>query len=130
MTSFTLLLAKGLGRCIFQTFKEPKIQNFGNQGTTSRLYWTYHKPPILSYSEVGTYISASFCKHGRYLQSQVFKYITEKCYDSDVNDVAFLRIYQAKVNIFSGTEGASNIILWEQYQLEINILRNKNHLIF
>ena len=27
--------AKGLGEWIFQAFKEPKIQNFGNHGATS-----------------------------------------------------------------------------------------------
>ena len=30
--------AKGLGECIFKTFKEPKIQTFGNQGASSRVY--------------------------------------------------------------------------------------------
>ena len=45
--------AKGLGECIFQTFKEPKIQNFGNQGATFRVYWVYYKPPVLSNSGFG-----------------------------------------------------------------------------
>lgn len=60
-----------------------------------------------------------------YIQSQVFKNITEKCNDSNVIDMfieALSRISRAKVNIFSGTEGVSNIIVREQYQLEINIL--------
>ena len=60
--------------------------------------------------------------------SQVFKYITDKCYDSDVVDTfteAFSRIYRVKINIFSGIEGVSDIIVGEQYQLEIKILRKK-----
>ena len=56
--------AKGLGECIFQTFKEPKIQNFGNQGATSRVYWVYYKPPVLSYSEVGTYANVEYMSCG------------------------------------------------------------------
>ena len=32
-----------------------QIQNFNNHGATSRIYWVYYKPPVLSYSEVGTY---------------------------------------------------------------------------
>ena len=62
--------------------------------------------------------------------SQVFKYITEKCYDSDVVHMfteVFSQIYQAKINIFSGIEGISNIIVGEQYQLEIKILRKKDY---
>ena len=47
---------KGLGECIFQVFKEPKIQNFGKHGATSGVYWVYYKPPVLSYSDVGTYV--------------------------------------------------------------------------
>ena len=47
-------------RADFQAFREPKIQNFGNHGATSGIYWVYYKPPILSYWEVGTYDKA-FC---------------------------------------------------------------------
>ena len=47
--------AKGPRKCIFQAFKEPKFQNFGNHGATSSIYQIYYKPPVLSYSEVGTY---------------------------------------------------------------------------
>ena len=35
-------------RVHFQPFREPKIQNFGNHGATSGIYWVYYKPPILS----------------------------------------------------------------------------------
>ena len=42
-------------RVHFQAFREPKIQNFDNCGATSRMYRVYYKPPVLSYSEVGTY---------------------------------------------------------------------------
>ena len=35
------------GEYIFQAFKEPKIQNFGNHGATSGMYWAYYKPPVL-----------------------------------------------------------------------------------
>ena len=47
--------AKGPGESIFQAFKGPKIQNFGNHYATSEIYYVYYKPPVLSYSEVGTY---------------------------------------------------------------------------
>ena len=40
----------------FQAFREPKIQNFGNHVATSKIYWVHYKPPVLSYSEVGTYV--------------------------------------------------------------------------
>ena len=52
-------IAKGPGEFIFQAFKEPKIQDFDNHGATSGIYWVYYKPPVLSYSEVGTYGSQS-----------------------------------------------------------------------
>ena len=51
-------------RVHFQIFKEPKIQNFGNQGATSRVYWVYYKPPVLSYSEVGTYANVEYMSCG------------------------------------------------------------------
>ena len=47
--------SKGPPECIFQAFKEHKIQNLGNRGVTSRMCWVYHKSPALSYSEVGIY---------------------------------------------------------------------------
>ena len=38
---------KGPEECIFQAFKEPKIQNFGNHGDTSGIYWVYYyKLPV------------------------------------------------------------------------------------
>ena len=39
----------------FSGFPEPKIPNFGNHGWATSKYWVYYKPPVLSYSEVGTY---------------------------------------------------------------------------
>ena len=39
----------------FFRLSELKIQNFGNHGATFGIYWVYYKPPVLSYSEVGTY---------------------------------------------------------------------------
>ena len=33
--------------CIFQALREPKIQNFGNHGANSEMYWVYYKPPVL-----------------------------------------------------------------------------------
>ena len=33
--------------CIFQALREPKIQNFGNHGAISEVYWVYYKPPVL-----------------------------------------------------------------------------------
>ena len=42
-------------RVHLQAFRESNIQHFGNHGTISRIYWVYYKPPVLSYSEVGTY---------------------------------------------------------------------------
>ena len=48
--------AKGPREHISQAFKEPKIQNFGKHGATSRICWVYYKPPISSYSEVGMYV--------------------------------------------------------------------------
>ena len=50
---------QGPEECIFQALKELKTQNFGNHGPTSRLHWVYYKPPILSYSEIGMYESAT-----------------------------------------------------------------------
>ena len=40
----------------FQAFREPKIQNFGNHVAISDIYWVHYKLPVLSYSEVGTYV--------------------------------------------------------------------------
>ena len=40
---------------IFQAFKEPKMENFGNHGVTSGTCWVYYKPSVLSNSEVRTY---------------------------------------------------------------------------
>ena len=39
----------------FQVFREPKLQHFGNHVASSEIYWVHYKPPVLSYSEVGTY---------------------------------------------------------------------------
>ena len=47
--------AKVPWECIFQDFTESKIQNFGNHGATSKIYWVYYKPIVSSYSKVGTY---------------------------------------------------------------------------
>jgi len=40
---------------------------------------------------------------------------------------AFSRIYGAKVNVISGAEGVADIVVGEQYELEINLLRNEDH---
>ena len=42
-------------RAHFQAFREPNIQDFGNHVATSKIYWVQYKPPVLSYSKVGTY---------------------------------------------------------------------------
>ena len=49
-----------LGSAFYQAFKRPKIQNFENQGATSGICWVYYKPPVLSCSEVGTYVTQTF----------------------------------------------------------------------
>ena len=52
--------AKDPGECIFQDFRRPKIHKFQfgcKHGDASRMYWVHYKPPVLSYSEVGTYAS-------------------------------------------------------------------------
>ena len=43
---------ENIAEWIFQAFKKPKIQHFGNHGATSGIYWVYYKPPVLSYLEV------------------------------------------------------------------------------
>ena len=44
-------------RAHFQAFREPKIQDFGNHGATSGIYWVYYKPPVLSYWELERMLS-------------------------------------------------------------------------
>ena len=67
---------KDPGECIFQAFKEPKIQSFGNYGATSMIYWVYYKVFVLSYSEVGTYIVGGKFVYS-VLKNDVFKIIKE-----------------------------------------------------
>ena len=52
-----ILESKMSCRVHFQTFREPKIQNFDHHGVICRIYWVFYKPPVLTYSEVGTYVS-------------------------------------------------------------------------
>ena len=68
--------AKGLGECIFQTFNELKIQNFGNQGATFRVYWVITNLPFWATQGLECMIGSGhwetllkFCNlHAKYLQ--------------------------------------------------------------
>ena len=66
----------------FCRFSKLKIQNFGNHGATSRIYWVYYKPLVLSYSKVGKYntVGQSSIQHStqstEYYKADISKYIS------------------------------------------------------
>ena len=90
-----------------------KVQNFDNPGASSGIYWVYYKPPVLSYSEFGTYVrtlisTQSFMKaYVSYLLSN-FHFFTkwysfknyEKCFISSKKIFSFSRYSNFCISVF------------------------------
>ena len=59
-----------------QTFREPKTQSFGNDGTTSRIYWVDYKSLVLIHLENGTHVY--ICIIYIYIYIYIYAYIINK----------------------------------------------------